>query len=150
MSVFASENDSRWVPLYAGWTICLASTLGSFFFSEVMGLVPCVLCWYQRTALFPLVPIVATGILLRDTKVTVYAFPFVLVGLGLATYQNLLYFGVISESLVPCAQGLSCKSQPIEWFGFITIPLLSLLAFMSIAGCLLIFHLSKRKVQIET
>ncbi|WP_082321816.1 disulfide bond formation protein B [Variovorax paradoxus] len=34
--------------------VAFASTLGSLFFSEVMKLEPCVLCWYQRIAMFPL------------------------------------------------------------------------------------------------
>ncbi|HBE83513.1 MAG TPA: disulfide bond formation protein B, partial [Blastocatellia bacterium] len=36
--------------VYAAWLISLSSMGGSLFFSEVMELPPCVLCWYQRIA----------------------------------------------------------------------------------------------------
>lgn len=39
---------------YTAWTIALASMAGSLFFSEVMQFAPCVLCWYQRIAMYPL------------------------------------------------------------------------------------------------
>ena len=36
---------------YFAWLVALVATLGSLFFSEVLGLPPCVLCWYQRIAM---------------------------------------------------------------------------------------------------
>jgi disulfide bond formation protein DsbB len=43
------------------WLASLAGTLGSLFFSEVMQLQPCLLCWYQRIAMFPLVLVLASA-----------------------------------------------------------------------------------------
>ena len=43
-----------WRLLFSAWLVAMAATLGSLFFSEVMELVPCVLCWYQRIFMFPL------------------------------------------------------------------------------------------------
>ena len=51
---------------YAAWIMALMATAGSLFFSEVMELPPCILCWYQRIALFPLVLIIGVSIVLRD------------------------------------------------------------------------------------
>lgn len=124
--------------LYAAWIIALAATVGSLFFSEVMLLPPCVLCWYQRIAMYPLVLILGAGIIFRDDKVGRYALPVCLVGLSIAIYHNLLYYGIIPESIAPCAQGISCTSRQIEWFGFVTIPLLSLAAFAGVTICLLL------------
>lgn len=42
------------------------STLGALFLSEVMGVAPCVLCWYQRIFMFPLVFVLATGLFPLD------------------------------------------------------------------------------------
>jgi disulfide bond formation protein DsbB len=50
-----------WNLLFACWLIASGSALGSLFFSDVMGFAPCVLCWYQRVALFPLVLILPMG-----------------------------------------------------------------------------------------
>ncbi len=137
------EANSSKILLYIAWTIALVATLGSLFFSEVMELPPCVLCWYQRIAMYPLVFILAIGIVLKDKNVFIYSIPLCLAGLGIAVYHNLLYYGIIPESITPCQKGISCTSRQIEWLGFITIPLLSLVAFISIAFSLL-FHRFKK------
>jgi disulfide bond formation protein DsbB len=122
---------------YAAWAIALSAMLGSLFFGEVMKLPPCTLCWYQRVCLFPLPVVLAVGIVLRDRRLFTYALPFVAAGLAVAVYHNLLYWGVIPEALSPCTEALSCKTRQIEWLGFITIPLMSLGAFLAILICLL-------------
>lgn len=129
-------------PVYAAWVVALVATVGSLFFSEVMLLPPCVLCWYQRIAMYPLVFIIGVGILLGDRRVKFYALPVCLGGLVVAVYHNLLYYGILPESIAPCTQGISCTSVQLEWLGFITIPLMSLTAFVLITFCLL-FYKSK-------
>lgn len=131
--------------LYLIWVIALISTAGSLFFSEVMQLPPCVLCWYQRIAMYPLVVILGIGILLNDRNIKAYSLPFSLLGLGIAIYHNLLYYGILPESIAPCTQGISCTSRQIEWLGFITIPLLSLTAFTLINLLLLLYKPSKER-----
>jgi disulfide bond formation protein DsbB len=125
---------------YVAWVIALLATVGSLFFSEVMGLPPCVLCWYQRIAMYPLVLIIATGIVRRDAQLKAYALPLCLAGLALAVYHNLLYYGVIPESLTPCSEGASCTERQIEWFGFVTIPLMGLGSFAALALCLILYR----------
>ena len=124
---------------YAAWLMALLSAAGSLFFSEVMDLPPCVLCWYQRIAMYPLVLIIGIGIITEDTRWKVYALPLALIGLALAVYHNLVYYGIIPESLTPCAQGVSCSERQLEWFGFVTIPLMGLAAFLVISAILLIY-----------
>ncbi len=124
---------------YLAWAIALVATVGSLFFSEVMGLPPCLLCWYQRVAMYPLVLVIGAGIIMRDGRMKYYALPLCLVGTAISVYHNLLYYGIIPESIAPCAQGISCTSRQIEWLGFITIPLMALAAFVSVALCLLFY-----------
>ena len=125
---------------YAAWVIALLATVVSLFFSEVMGLPPCVLCWYQRVAMYPLVVVIATGIVMRDRRMRAYALPLCLAGLAVSAYHNLLYYGIIPETLTPCSQGASCTERQIEWFGFITIPLMGLASFAAVALCLLFYR----------
>lgn len=80
---------------YLAWLIALISTVGSLFFSEVMNLLPCVLCWYQRIAMYPLVLIIGVGIVLRDGRMKSYALPLALVGLMISVYHNLLYYSTL-------------------------------------------------------
>ncbi len=112
--------------------IALIATLGSLYFSEVLGFPPCVLCWYQRICMYPLVGILFVGIWTNDTHYSRYAFPLIAIGTIIAIYHNLLYYGIIPDSITPCTQGISCTSKQIEWLGFITIPLLSLTGFLSL------------------
>ena len=125
--------------VYSAWIVALTATIGSLFFSEVMELPPCILCWYQRIAMYPLVIVIGAGIILRDGKVKFYALPLALAGLAISIYHNLLYYGIIPESIAPCKQGISCTTVQLEWFGFITIPLMALTAFGIVSACLLIY-----------
>jgi disulfide bond formation protein DsbB len=138
----ASSND---IFTYLAWLIALVATVGSLFFSEVMGLPPCVLCWYQRIAMYPLVLIIGVGIITRDSRMKNYALPVTLAGLAISIYHNLLYYGILPESITPCTEGISCTLRQIEWLGFITIPLMALTAFVSVALCLLLYK-SKEKI----
>lgn len=142
-----SSLKSNDVLLYLAWIIALVASVGSLFFSEVMNLPPCVLCWYQRIAMYPLVSVIGVGIVLRDNHLKSYALPFSLIGLAIAVYHNLLYYGLIPDSITPCTEGISCTSRQIEWLGFITIPLMALTAFVSISLCLLFYKQEKNANQ---
>jgi disulfide bond formation protein DsbB len=131
-----AERD--WNLLFACWLMATASALGSLFFSEVMGFAPCVLCWYQRIALFPLVLILPMGLFPFDAKAAKFALPLTTAGLLTAIYHNLLYAGLVPSSIQPCTQGVSCTEKYIEFFGFISIPLLSLLAMAATTALLII------------
>ena len=95
--------------------------------------------------MYPLVAILAVGILRRDSGVAAYVLPLSLTGLLISIYHNLLYYNIIPESAAPCVSGISCTTVFIQWFGFVTIPLLSLAAFAAISS-LMIIH-AKRKEQ---
>jgi disulfide bond formation protein DsbB len=133
-----AKEDRFMLQLYFAWFVAAVATAGSLFFSEVMKLPPCVLCWYQRIAMYPLVWILAVAIVKKDLTIArLLALPMALVGFGIAIYHNLLYYKLIPESITPCTSGVSCTSKQIEWFGFVTIPFLSLCAFLIIASLLL-------------
>jgi disulfide bond formation protein DsbB len=123
---------------YLAWVAALVASLGSLFFSEVMKLPPCVLCWYQRIAMYPLVAIIGSAIILKDGHLRFYALPLSGSGFLISVYHNLLYYKVISDSIKPCTSGVSCTAKQIEWLGFITIPLLALTAFFIINVLLLL------------
>lgn len=136
--IFETQETNNVLP-YLAWVIALIATVGSLFFSEVMQLPPCVLCWYQRIAMYPLVLVIGVGIVFRDEGLKMYALPLSLLGLVISIYHNLLYYGLIPESITPCTEGISCTSRQIEWLGFITIPLMALTAFIGLATCLLLY-----------
>jgi disulfide bond formation protein DsbB len=132
MSRSFTLTGAGWNVLFLCWLIAAVSTMGSLFFSHTMQFPPCVLCWYQRIFLFPLVFVFTTGLLCHDSGVARYGLPLTVAGWLVALYHNLLYAGIIPEGIQPCAQGVSCTENYIELFGFLSIPMLSLLSFTSI------------------
>ncbi len=130
-------KTSSWSLVFTGWLIATLATLGALFMGEVMGLTPCVLCWYQRIFMFPLVFILAAGLLPYDPRIIRYALPLASGGLLVAVFHLLLVAGYIPEGLTPCTQGIPCATVQIEWFGFVTIPLLSAVAFLTINALLI-------------
>lgn len=132
--------------MYLAWLTALVSALGSLVLSEIMGLVPCVLCWYQRILLYPLVVILFVAIIRKDRGVYHYVWPFSALGMVFAFYHFLIQKGVITEALVPCKFGVSCTTKYFEYFGFINIPFLSLAAFAFITFCIFLFHKHHSKI----
>lgn len=142
----STRGDSRvWTPIFLAWLVAAGSTLGALFFGEVMKLPTCVLCWYQRIFMFPLVLILPMGLFPLDAKVVRYALPLGLAGLAVAVFHQLLVAGVVPETVQPCQQGVPCSQTVIEWFGFLTIPLLSVAAFSLINALLVAAHLRSVK-----
>lgn len=133
-----AASAAGWSPLFGAWLVAASSVLGALFLGEVMDLPPCVLCWWQRIAMFPLVLILPAGMFPLDRNVFRYALPLALAGWLAALFHVLLVAGVIPERIQPCSRGVSCKEIQIEWFGFLTIPMLSLIAFSLIVGLLLL------------
>lgn len=139
-----SKFFSKYI-LYIAFLQVLIATLGSLFLSEILKFPPCVLCWYQRICIYPLVAIFAVGILKKDKLVNYYAWPLIATGWLISLYHNLLYYNILPEAAAPCAAGVSCTTRFFAWFGFVTIPLLSFTAFTILGACMLIY--SKVKSQ---
>jgi disulfide bond formation protein DsbB len=142
MSGAARSSNRGWTLVFACWLVASGSTLGVLFLSEIVGIVPCVLCWYQRIAMFPLVFILPAGLLPYDPNILRYALPLAAAGWIVSLFHVLVTAGVIPESIRPCTQGVPCTDDQIVWFGFLKIPHLSMLAFSIIVALLI---LTRRK-----
>ncbi len=140
MTHATDRADKNWMILFVCWLLVTGATLGSLFFSEVMELPPCSLCWYQRIFMFPLPLIVLFGLFPFDVKVVRYALPLALGGFAVAGYHSLLHLGIIPASAAPCQQGVSCSTASLDLFGFLSIPMLSLLAFSTVVALLVILQ----------
>jgi disulfide bond formation protein DsbB len=142
MAHSTDRPDKNWTILFVCWLLVMGATLGSLFFSEIMELPPCSLCWYQRIFMFPLTIVLLIGLFPFDARVVRYALPLGLGGCAVALYHTLLHLGVIPESAAPCRQGVSCSNKDLDLFGFLSIPMLSLLAFSTVVALLLILRRS--------
>ncbi|MHB1085682.1 MAG: disulfide bond formation protein B [Thiobacillus sp.] len=139
------SSNTVWTLVFLAWLLATLSTLGALFLGEVMGYTPCQFCWYQRIAMFPLVFVLAAGLFPFDPGVVRYALPLAIVGWLLAAFQMALIVGLIPESVTPCQKGVPCSELQVVWFGFINIPLLSVLAFSAIIALLFTAHFKGSK-----
>lgn len=129
---------------YFAWLIAVLAMGGSLYFSDIKGYVPCLLCWYQRILMYPLVLILGVAAYRQEKSALWYSLPLSFIGIGVAGYhyldQKIPSFGFAGT----CKVGVPCNHAYINWAGFITIPFLSLLAFILIT-VLLLMVASKRQ-----
>jgi disulfide bond formation protein DsbB len=124
--------------------VALTATLGSLYFSEIANFVPCVLCWYQRILMYPLVIIILVGWIEQDEFLPKYVLPLSIGGILLSSYHYMVQWGLFSGDAV-CAVGIPCSIRFINWAGFITIPFLALIAFTMITILMLAIRFSLSK-----
>lgn len=117
--------------LNIGFLITAVASAGSFFFSEVLKLPPCDLCWYQRALMYPLAILFGVAMWKNDKSVVQYILPISILGFLVATYHIILQ---LSPTTLPCTVGstVSCAVKQIEVLGLDAIPVMSALTFLTI------------------
>ncbi|MDT0190927.1 disulfide oxidoreductase [Exiguobacterium sp. BG5(2022)] len=128
--------------LYLAWLVSLTATLGSLYFSEIREFVPCELCWIQRIFMYPLTILLGIAVFTDDLAVRKYVLPLTIIGGFVSLYHYLVQKVPGFAEIQPCAQGVPCSGQYINWLGFITIPFLALTAFTLIT--ILMWNVKKR------
>lgn len=116
--------------------VAIISMAGSLFFSERAHYLPCTLCWYQRIAMYPLVPVLAVAAWRRAADVRWYALPLAVIGGSISTYHVLLE-RYPSLDTGACDPNNPCTLIWVERFGYLTIPTMALSAFALITVLLL-------------
>lgn len=124
--------------LYLALIQAIVAFLGSMYISNIMLLPPCVLCWYQRIAMFPLFITLIIGILRKNKDTWLLVLAPALIGWTISIYHILLYYKIIPDDLAPCSTGVSCTTRYFELLGFITIPFMAFTAFSVIIVLMLV------------
>lgn len=135
--------------LLLAFILSIVATFGSLYFSEVLKFQPCTLCWYQRICMYPLVIILGVGIWEKNKNIYKYVLPLSIVGWIISIYHNLIQYSIIPETIKVCSAIGSCSERYIDWYGFLTIPLLSLIAFTGV-NILILIYILQRKNQENT
>lgn len=128
-------KQGRTALLYPAWVVAIVATLGSLYFSEVRHFVPCLLCWYQRILMYPLVLILGVATFQQDRQAVKYALPLSVLGVLVSGY-HIMVERIPALGSGICSSGVPCSLKYIEWLGFITIPTLSFAAFVIITALL--------------
>jgi hypothetical protein len=122
--------------LWLAFVVALTATAGSLYLSEVAGFIPCTLCWYQRIAMYPLVIVLGVAAWRGDGGIRRYVVPVAAIGALIAAYHIALQRlpGLPSGS---CSLDAPCTAIYVERFGFVTIPVMALIAFLTILTLLI-------------
>ncbi|OAH55835.1 MULTISPECIES: disulfide oxidoreductase [Bacillaceae] len=131
--------------LYAAWVVAVIATLGSLYFSEIKEFVPCELCWIQRIFMYPLAIILGIAAFNNEMNMKKYVLPFSIIGGSISFYHYLVQKVPGFAEIKPCVQGVPCNIQYINWFGFVTIPFLALMAFTLISIFMVLLYMNTRK-----
>ncbi|MDG4657732.1 disulfide oxidoreductase [Ectobacillus antri] len=131
--------------LYTAWFVSMTAVLGSLYFSEVRGFIPCELCWYQRIMMYPLAIFLGIATIYQDTRIKKYVLPLSIIGGSISIFHYMMQKIPGFAAIKPCVQGVPCTGQYINWLGFITIPFLALVAFTLITILLLLTKSSSEK-----
>lgn len=117
--------------LLFGFLISLAAMVSSLIYSNVIGYPPCMLCWYSRIAFYPQVLLFGMALFKRDGKILDYCLALTSVGLVISIYHYVTE--TFQYSPLPCsAGGVSCLTRYVYEYGFITIPFMGLIGFLTL------------------
>lgn len=118
--------------------VALACTLGSLYLSEVANFEPCRLCWYQRGAMYPLVPLLAVAAITRSRVLALVGVAVALVGGSISIYHVLVERFPSLEESTSCDPSNPCSLIWVEHAGYVTIPVMALSGFALIITLLAI------------
>lgn len=138
----------RPVALWLAFAVAATAMAGSLYFSEVAGFVPCVLCWYQRIAMYPLVLIGAIAAVRGDPTVARYAVPLAAIGAAISVW----HIGVQRLPGLPsgsCSLDVPCSAIYVQVLGFVTIPTMALAGFLGIITLLIAGRASRDDIELE-
>ncbi len=115
--------------LAVGFFVAGASVVGSLLLSEVANYPPCLLCWIQRALMYP--QAIILGIAFFKKKYHWYKPILILSSIGaiIATYHYVIQIDPNTPSICTSIAN-SCTSSPFFYFGYISIPIMSITAFV--------------------
>jgi len=114
------------------WIVATVTTLGSLYYSEHAGFVPCELCWYQRIVMYPLVIVLGVAALRRDRAIWITTLVFVGIGSPLSLYHWLVERVPAFEESSSCSAITPCSAPWFEKLGFVTLAWMAMSAFLLI------------------
>ena len=130
--LFRSQKYSRIVLtlvseyiLQLGLLISLSAFIGSLLYSNVIGFIPCDLCWWERIFIYPQVVIYGVALYLKDKKAWLYSMIMAILTIVLAGYHSFIRF-TGGESAFCSSSVVSCSKAYVTEFGYITIPTMAL------------------------
>lgn len=129
------NKDNRDSLLFIAWATSVFALFGSLYFSEIRQYEPCTLCWYQRILMYPFVILLGIAVIKKDYRISLYTMVLSAIGACISLYHySIQKISFLADHAASCGR-IPCTGQYINWFGFVTIPFLALIAFVTIFIC---------------
>ncbi|WP_223068558.1 disulfide oxidoreductase [Paenibacillus caui] len=145
MTETRSSSLIRDYAIYMAWIVSIAATAGSLYLSEILHYQPCRLCWFQRIFMYPQVILLGIAAYRNDRTIVPYMLPLSIIGGCISAYHYAEQKIPALSKVLTCKVGVPCNTSYINYFGFVTIPLLALIAFILIGIFLWMGRASKNK-----
>lgn len=126
--------------IFLAWSTSIIAMFGSLYFSEIRQYEPCTLCWYQRIIMYPFTVLLGIAVIRKEYFISTYAMILSLIGAAVSLYHYLLQHVPFLANSTPSCGRIPCSGKYINWFGFISIPFLALIAFSVIFLSTYIIH----------
>jgi disulfide bond formation protein DsbB len=131
------------------WIVALIAMLGSLYFSEIKEFEPCKLCWIQRICMYPLALLLGIASYRNERWIIPYALPLSIIGGCFSLYHYMEERIPFLAKVLPCKIGIPCNVPYFQWWGFITIPFMALVAFVLITIILWIGRSQSEATSVE-
>ena len=131
----------------AALVVAAVATAGSLYYSEIVGYIPCELCWYQRICMYPLTAVLAVGVIRRERSVVWYAAPFVVFGAPVSLYHYLVEHVPSLAEGSSCSVFVPCNVPYFEELGYVTLAFMALSAFLLIGALLAVTFVHDRTIR---
>lgn len=130
------------IPL--AWAVATVCTLGSLYLSEIAKFKPCLLCWYQRIAMYPLALLLGIASIRRDRNIRVYVIAQAGVGAAIAAYHSWIQAFPPEGGTSFCTVDAPCTARYVWELGFVSIPFMALSGFLFILVLMVLAGLGRR------
>ena len=135
-----------WVGLSA--LLLLGGIVGANIYDVVYGDAPCLFCWYQRIAIYPMFIIAVVEMIKKTRAAHVFMSVLATATVLLAGYHYSYHFRryVLDQALsMPCSPNplvAGCEQAKVVSFGFATMPMMSLI--VGIAVLTMVYFMYKK------
>lgn len=124
------RDDLRRLALPLAAVVMTVTTLGSLYYSEIVGYTPCKLCWLQRICAYSLAVILVIAAFRRDTGIRPYAVALAAIGVPISAYHTWIQWFPPATGTAFCTTEAPCTERWVFELGFVTLPFMALAAFL--------------------
>ncbi len=123
--------------------VAVTATAGSLYLSEGAHYTPCRLCWIQRGFMYPAALLLVAAVVTRRAWLRLTAAGLAAIGLLVAIFHRYEQeFGGIGDF---CQADNPCSLRWVDEFGFMTIPTMAGIGFLTIVTLVVLRELDERR-----